>query len=74
MAHGCEDIELVVELRQWAVLHNGVWWESQKFFFKSNWLLKIPQFVSDYSALVHRFILVRVAMGSLGENKQVNTR
>jgi len=26
MTNGCEDIELVVELRQWAVLHDGLWW------------------------------------------------
>jgi hypothetical protein len=46
MTHGYEDTELVEELQQWALLHDGVWCERQNFF-KSNWLLKIAQFVSD---------------------------
>jgi hypothetical protein len=46
MPHDCEDTELDVELRQRAILNDGVWWERQKFF-SSNWLLKISQFVFD---------------------------
>jgi hypothetical protein len=43
-------------------------------FFKSNWLLKIAQFVSDKPALTQWFTLVTAAMGSLGTNKQGNSR